>query len=91
MKWISIKDKLPSDFAAEDNNECGHDYVLVYSQSRNLFGVAQLYDNRWIIFHDEGFSGCDINLELESNDISHWCKIEYPKGIYDKPDQALDL
>lgn len=85
MKWISIKDRLPSN--GEDS--CEHDAVLVYSDQGgiSLIGIAcynkdPACDNKykWYILDDAGAVSCEGFASLESDDVTHWMPLPLAPG-----------
>jgi len=75
MKWISVKDKLPTDF----ERPCHHDPVLIFAN--NIFGYGPVYgiakydDNKWEILGDAGAYDCEGFYELKSEDVTHWMEL----------------
>ena len=78
MEWISIKDKMPKDFEDRCENLC----VFVCASNPDedispIFSIAQHYDDHWCILDDCGGYSCIGWYPLKSEDITHWCFIDY--------------
>jgi|GEM_PF-2284111 hypothetical protein len=92
MNWISIKDKLPPQYALE-NNYCSHEYALVQAETEDgmytLHSLAKYNEQmkKWEFLHyidkdypvSSGSCGQKNPVEFGSKDVTHWMFIEYPK------------
>ena len=81
MKWISVKDSLPSLY----------DYVLVFevpNSCPSVISVARYTGKEWE--HLYGGIGCymDIQWEIDSEKITHWMELPWPPVIPEPPDQV---
>ncbi len=84
MKWISVKDKMPSDCRGKEVG-CSYEAVLIYVASssanggRPLVGIGIWGDGlQWEIAGNVGsHSDCGF-WELDPSEITHWAPINLP-------------
>ena len=86
MKWVSVKKGVPADF----KDMCGKDAVLVYSEisGPGCHGIARYVGGKWEVLGNEGAHSCTGFYHMDSNDITHWKRLDCPdeeseKGLRD--------